>query len=43
MADVKGDFSGIANAGAPNEKMKERLAERGQEPRELESSFEQVS
>jgi DNA helicase HerA-like ATPase len=29
MADVKGDFSGIANAGAPDEKMMGRLAERG--------------
>lgn len=29
MADVKGDLSGIAAAGAPNEKMTARLQERG--------------
>ncbi|MEF9995325.1 MAG: helicase HerA-like domain-containing protein, partial [Burkholderiaceae bacterium] len=29
MADVKGDLTGIAKAGAPSEKMKKRLAEHG--------------
>ena len=29
MADIKGDFSGIANAGVANEKLMARLAERG--------------
>ena len=29
MADIKGDFSGIAAPGKPDDKMKARLAERG--------------